>query len=68
MSVLKTQPRIKFDLNNPSHLEVVRHYITHQQWRLDGRTTGCPFEIEYPWTSVPDMIKHKLACRALGVI
>lgn len=48
--------RIRFDPNNKDHNEFYRNFIKNQKWD----TPGCPFELEWPYLNIPDMIKDKI--------
>jgi radical SAM superfamily enzyme YgiQ (UPF0313 family) len=53
--IIKPRKQIKFDLTKKEHVECYKQFLIQARW-----PTGCPFELEYPWNSVPDMIKDKL--------
>jgi len=57
MSILaKVQrQRCRFDPSDKKHVEVFRNFAVNHQW--DG---GCPFELEWPYLSIPDMIKDRI--------
>lgn len=61
--IIQTRKRNKFDINNKDHVESFKKFLSQKKWG----TAGCPFELEYPWTSVPDMIKDKLVRHYLKV-
>ena len=60
---IQTRTRTKFDLRNKDHVESFRQFLSQKRWGL----SGCPFELEYPWNSIPDMIKDKLIRHYLKV-
>lgn len=64
MPALKLNERRKFDMNNKEDVEIYKHFLVHSDWKIVG---SCPFELEYPYTSVPDMIKDKLVRKFLKV-
>jgi hypothetical protein len=64
MPALKLNERRKFDMNNKEDVEIYKHFLVHNDWKIVG---SCPFELEYPYTSVPDMIKDKLVRKFLKV-
>ena len=64
MPALKLNERRKFDMNNEKDVEVYKHFLLNNDWKAVGY---CPFELEYPYTSVPAMIKDKLVRKFLGV-
>jgi hypothetical protein len=51
-------------MNNKEDVEIYKHFLVHNDWKIVG---SCPFELEYPYTSVPDMIKDKLVRKFLKV-
>lgn len=61
--IIQRQKRVKFDLYNNQHVQLYQQFLIHKKWG----TTGCPFELEHPWTSIPDMIKDKLIQHHLKV-
>lgn len=61
--MITSRQRIQFDVNNSDHCDVFAKFLKRGAWGKDG----CPFEIEDPWVSIPDMIKDKLARKHLGV-
>lgn len=62
MAVLAMRKRIIFDLHNEDHVECYKQFLINSRW-----DSGCPFELEYPWNSVPDMIKDKLIRHHLNI-
>ena len=64
MPALKLNERRKFDMNNEKDVEIYKHFLVNNDWKHVG---SCPFELEYPYNSVPDMIKDKLVRKFLGV-
>lgn len=63
MALLKQRLKRKFDIKSKQDLEVVKYYLTHGTWG----SAGCPFEIEDPYVSIPDMIKDKITRHFLKV-
>jgi len=57
-------PKRVFDVANKEDLKLYKHFIEHKSW---GRN-GCPFELEWPWLSIPDMISHKIAEAAVAKV
>jgi hypothetical protein len=51
-------------MNNEKDVEIYKHFLVNNDWKHVG---SCPFELEYPYNSVPDMIKDKLVRKFLGV-
>jgi hypothetical protein len=54
----------RFDLNNKDDIEVYRQFLINgNKW---GPNT-CPFILEFPYLTTPDMIKDKLVRKFLKV-
>jgi hypothetical protein len=51
-----------FDENSKEDLETAKFFFENHRWK-----DGCPFILEYPYLSVPDMIRDKLVHKALGL-
>ena len=64
MPVIKLSNKRKFDMNKKEDVEIYKHFLVNNNWKVTG---SCPFELEYPWNSVPDMIKDKLVRKFLKV-
>jgi hypothetical protein len=64
MPPLKSHKRRKFDINSKLDIEIYKHFLVNNDWKVVGY---CPFELEYPYNSVPDMIKDKLIRKFLKV-
>lgn len=54
--------KIQFDENNDAHIEEFKYFLRHSKWN-----NLCPFKLEAPFYSVPDMIQHKLIRKLLNV-
>lgn len=63
MPVLNYSPRKPFDVNDKNDLEKFAGYLKNSAWGPGG----CPFQIEDPWNSIPDMIKDKITRKHLGI-
>ena len=65
MTVLETfiKPKRYFDINSRKDVQMYRGFLTNHSWGIDG----CPFILEYPYLSIPDMIKDKLIHKFLKV-
>ena len=61
--MIYTKERVKFNLSNKSHVEMYRGFLQTSSW---GHS-GCPFELEFPYTTIPDMIKDKLIHKFLKI-
>lgn len=46
----------KFDVNNKKDIEMYKSFLTTRRWG----GTGCPFVLEFPHLTIPDMIKDKM--------
>ena len=44
-----------FDPKNPNHIEEVKHFMQYNKWK-----DICPFFLEWPYLTIPDMIKDKI--------
>ncbi len=54
--------RVKFDPSNKKHVQIYKQFLISNSWK-----SGCPFKLEAPWISVPDMIKDRLIRKLLKV-
>lgn len=45
-----------FDINNKKDIELYRNFMITRSWGQQG----CPFKLEFPHLTIPDMIKNKL--------
>ena len=50
-----------FNPTNPKHMDEVRFFMHHNRW--DGI---CPFFLEWPYLTIPDMIKDKIVRSMVG--
>ena len=55
-------PKRQFDATSNEDLKAYKHFLETRNWGPNG----CPFECEWPWLSVPDMIAHKVAESEIG--
>jgi hypothetical protein len=60
--MMKVKPRVLFDANNKEHVECFKNFLINSRW-----PSSCPFEVEYPWVSIPDMIKDELVRHYLKI-
>ena len=51
-----------FNENTKKDIEEVKYFFTNHAWKK-----GCPFILEYPYMTIPDMLKDKLTHKALGI-
>lgn len=61
LSESKNQRR-RFNIKRTADIEVFKNFMANNNSWGSG---GCPFILEYPYTSVPDMIKDKLIRKML---
>lgn len=54
--ILTNRNRKLFDVTNKQDVERFKQFLVKSGWGAEG----CPFEIEQPWLTIPDMIKDKL--------
>lgn len=62
-TVLRSRAKEKFDLSNSKHIEAAREFFLNSSWGKDG----CPFIEEFPYQSVPDMIKTMIVLKFLKI-
>lgn len=48
--------KLYYDVKNKSHVKMYKEFLETYSWG----ESGCPFVLEYPYLTVPDMIKDKL--------
>lgn len=65
MSILETivKPKRYFSVASKKDIEMYRNFLERGTWGHDG----CPFALEYPYLTIPDMIKDKLIHKFLKV-
>jgi hypothetical protein len=64
IQAIQLPKRKLFDINSIKDIEVYRSFLETSSWKMTG---SCPFKLEYPYISVPDMIKDKLIRKYLKV-
>lgn len=52
-----------FDVNSKKDIDLFVSFLKTGAWGSDG----CPFTLEYPYLTIPDMIKDKLIHKFLKV-
>jgi hypothetical protein len=52
----------KFDPISSDHVETYRMFMKDSKW--EG---GCPFYLEWPYLTIPDMIKDKIVRNLLNI-
>jgi hypothetical protein len=62
--ILETMVRPKryFNVTDKKDITAAKDFFANHRW-----TGGCPFILEYPYVSVPDMLRDKLIHKALGI-
>ena len=48
--------RTRFDPADRKHIDHYRNFLVKRKWD----SPGCPFELVWPYLSIPDMIKDKI--------
>jgi hypothetical protein len=63
--VLETliKPKRFFNEKSKDDINMAKQFFTHHRWGFDG----CPFILEYPYLTIPDMIKDKMIHKTLGI-
>lgn len=64
MAILETQiqPKVFFDCNKKSHVTLYKKFLSTGAWG-----ERCPFVLEFPYLTIPDMIKDKLVHKFLRI-
>lgn len=57
------RPKRYFDLKNKVDMKMYKYFLANARWGGNG----CPFILEYPYLSIPDMIKDKIVHNCMGV-
>ena len=55
--------KVPFDLENTRHVNLYKGFLASNRWG----TNGCPFILEFPYLTIPDMIKDKMIHKFLKV-
>jgi hypothetical protein len=64
MLAIKLNKKRKFDINSKADVEIYKSFLETNSWKITG---SCPFVVEFPYMTVPDMIKDKLIRKFLKV-
>ena len=64
MTALRLSEKRKFDINSKKDIDIYRYFLINSDWKITGT---CPFDLEFPYLTVPDMIKDKLIRKYLKV-
>ena len=57
------KPKRFFNINDPKDVALAKKFFKDNSWG----NTGCPFILEYPYLTVPDMVKDKVVHKYLGI-
>ena len=57
------KPKRFFNVKDKKDVELFTNFLKNGAWGV----TGCPFTLEYPYLTIPDMIKDKLVHKFLKV-
>jgi hypothetical protein len=57
------RPKVFFDANNKKDIERFRLFMEQAAWGSDG----CPYILEFPYLTIPDMITDKLIHKFMKV-
>jgi hypothetical protein len=60
---LLIKPKTLFDPHSKKHITVYKNFLRSNSWGV----SGCPFVLEFPYLTIPDMIKDKMIHKLLGV-
>jgi hypothetical protein len=52
-----------FDPNNLDHVNHYKYFLEHNRWSV-----SCPFRVEWPFVTVPELIKDRLIKKYLNNI
>lgn len=55
--------KILFEVENKKHISMYKNFLNNGSWG----SNGCPFALEFPYLTIPDMIKDKLIHKFLKV-
>lgn len=57
-------PKRRFDASSTTDLRVYKRFLETGGWGKEA----CPFELEWPWLTIPDMISHKISQAAVAKV
>jgi hypothetical protein len=65
MSVLALmiKPKTLFDPCSKKHITIYKNFLRTHSWGVNG----CPFVLQFPYLTIPDMIKDKMIHKLLGI-
>jgi len=55
--------RIRFEAADKKHVQEYRKFLVNRKWE-----TGCPYDLEWPYLTIPDMIKDKIINHYLKIL
>jgi len=55
-------PKYLFDPRNKQHINLFRYFLNEKRWG-----SPCPFLLEEPYLTIPDMMKDKYIKSQLGI-
>jgi len=58
------QPKRLFNINDQKDIEIYAKFLRTSSWR---HIKACPYILEFPYLTVPDMIKDKLIHKFLKI-
>jgi hypothetical protein len=59
----KLQQKRFFNPNSKKDMEVTKSFFKSHTWGVGG----CPFFLEFPYSTIPDMMKDKIIHNAFGI-
>jgi hypothetical protein len=62
--ILNSKVKRQFNVNSEVDYKAYKKFLVNGGWGKEG----CPFVAEWPWVSVPDMIKTKIVAKTLNVV
>lgn len=57
------KPKRFFNVKSKKDIAEARYFFEHHSWK-----NGCPFILEFPHLTIPDMIKDKMIHKSLGLV
>jgi hypothetical protein len=54
-------PRREFDPSSSEDMQEYRFFLQKQTWK-----NGCPFVLEWPFLTIPNMVEHRITRYALS--
>lgn len=63
MNILKPKDKRLFNVKSKADLNIFKTYLISNAWGPHG----CPFKVEEPYISIPDMLKDKITRHFLKI-